>query len=223
MKRTILVILFSIFALVGSVNLSAGVITGPFVPGTGNWTTITNGGFESGLAGWSTDNCNTGWGTFSTDHSGPVAQGTNSAQSNPIVTKTGPGFCMWREVTLSTSTTYVFSGFFNTGELDAYNIYTELVSGNLLYEAAKAGGLDLALGEEQWQFAWMEFTPTQLPLFVRMVHDGDFTPGKHGYFDEIAITEASLFSAPTVPIPATLWLFSTGLIGLVGIARGKKA
>jgi hypothetical protein len=26
-----------------------------------------------------------------------------------------------------------------------------------------------------------------------------------------------------VPLPATLWLFGSGLLGLVGVARGKKA
>ena len=29
--------------------------------------------------------------------------------------------------------------------------------------------------------------------------------------------------APVVPIPAAVWLFGTGLLGLIGVARRKKA
>ena len=33
----------------------------------------------------------------------------------------------------------------------------------------------------------------------------------------------NMLAAPTIPIPAALWLFGSGLLGLVGIARRKKA
>ena len=42
--------------------------------------------------------------------------------------------------------------------------------------------------------------------------DGPF-PGANIFFD---------FSVATVPIPAAVWLFGSGLLGLVGIARRKK-
>ena len=30
-------------------------------------------------------------------------------------------------------------------------------------------------------------------------------------------------AAPVIPIPAAVWLFGSGLLGLIGIARRKKA
>jgi hypothetical protein len=41
------------------------------------------------------------------------------------------------------------------------------------------------------------------------------------YFDNVSIT-ADL-AAPAVPVPAAVWLFGSGLLGLVGVARRKKA
>ena len=41
-----------------------------------------------------------------------------------------------------------------------------------------------------------------------------------GYFSGI---ESGFVSAPAVPIPAAAWLFSSGLIGLIGVARRQKS
>jgi hypothetical protein len=35
-------------------------------------------------------------------------------------------------------------------------------------------------------------------------------------------TELINYSPSTVPLPAAVWLFGSGLIGLIGIARRKK-
>jgi len=43
-----------------------------------------------------------------------------------------------------------------------------------------------------------------------------------GYHD-IGDIEAQVTSLPTVPAPAAVWLFGSGLIGLIGVARRKKA
>ena len=42
--------------------------------------------------------------------------------------------------------------------------------------------------------------------------------GNHFLVDDLSLNEASV-----VPIPAAVWLFGSGLIGLVGVARRKKA
>lgn len=45
---------------------------------------------------------------------------------------------------------------------------------------------------------------------------GDFIRDKNGRLFEVG-------SSVVIPIPATVWLFGSGLVGLVGIARRKKA
>jgi hypothetical protein len=42
------------------------------------------------------------------------------------------------------------------------------------------------------------------------------------YFTRLGVTTLTIETTPT-PIPATAWLFGSGLLGLVGIARRKKA
>ena len=37
------------------------------------------------------------------------------------------------------------------------------------------------------------------------------------------VTMATSVYSPSVPVPAAIWLFSSGLIGLIGVARRKKA
>ena len=36
-------------------------------------------------------------------------------------------------------------------------------------------------------------------------------------------TEDSAYAAPVVPVPAAVWLFGSGLLGLIGVARRKKS
>ena len=45
-------------------------------------------------------------------------------------------------------------------------------------------------------------------------------PGFNANFD---ITDLTITSVTPVPVPAAVWLFGSGLLGLVGVARRKKA
>lgn len=53
---------------------------------------------------------------------------------------------------------------------------------------------------------------------------GNFLPCSacYGSYDGVTDTEIN-FSASPVPIPAAVWLFGSGLIGLVGIGRRRRA
>ncbi len=44
----------------------------------------------------------------------------------------------------------------------------------------------------------------------------------NGNFDILSVHFDSYVTAPAVPVPAAVWLFGSGLLGLVGIARRKK-
>jgi len=53
--------------------------------------------------------------------------------------------------------------------------------------------------------------------------DGDGTPGARMVDGPFPGFSANFTPGPAVPIPAALWLFGSGLLGLVGIARRRKA
>ena len=44
-----------------------------------------------------------------------------------------------------------------------------------------------------------------------------------GFGDATVSIDSISFNVTTVPIPAAVWLFGSGLLGLIGIARGKRA
>lgn len=49
----------------------------------------------------------------------------------------------------------------------------------------------------------------------------------HGYIDEVrvyerALSESEIEQLAAVPVPPAFWLFSTGLLGIIGMARRKK-
>ena len=52
--------------------------------------------------------------------------------------------------------------------------------------------------------------------------DGDGSPGT-GMVTPPFPTQTPAFSGAVVPVPAAVWLFGSGLLGLVGVARRKKA
>ena len=52
--------------------------------------------------------------------------------------------------------------------------------------------------------------------------DGPF-PGTKGYFDIGTGNSIHITSVSAVPVPAAVWLFGSGLLGLVGVARRKSA
>lgn len=54
--------------------------------------------------------------------------------------------------------------------------------------------------------------------------EGGFDVGSAGYFGFLDVTSGAYLpgSLPPVPLPATVWLFGSGLLGLIGFARRKK-
>lgn len=52
---------------------------------------------------------------------------------------------------------------------------------------------------------------------------GNWTYGKGTGVDGSGVGIGGLYTLSAVPVPAAIWLFGSGLLGLVGIARHKKA
>ncbi|MFC1772595.1 hypothetical protein ACFL3A_04485 [Pseudomonadota bacterium] len=96
----------------------------------------------------------------------------------------------------------------NTGLLsfDAAGNLTEAVFGTDCF----AGGCNLSFPENAWVFIY----PNGLPW--NFAYKTAATTGDDAFFGV-----STGFAA--VPLPATVWLFSSGLLGLIGLSRGNKA
>ncbi len=79
---------------------------------------------------------------------------------------------------------------------------------------------DLLLDTGEWEHVVINFSaPTTLSLQLEDFRDSGSTAGD-AFFDNILLTDAN--GPSSVPVPATVWLFGSGLLGLIGVARRKK-
>jgi len=199
--------------LISSAN--ATTVKGPFATNSGNWNTINNGGFESGLSGWGLVGGHRGNGSVVTQ---PVIFGASSLALNPG-NFNGPGYAIRQSVAVTAGKEYVLSGFFNTRNLIDSNIYIDLNDTSFDVHVYPERG-ELESNNEEWLFSWLAFTPTTNSVLVRVVQDGKVTSSETAYFDEIAVTLASDFvPVSSVPVPTAVWLFTSGLVTLFSIRR----
>lgn len=217
------VFLSAFLILMGSTacSLRASIVFDPD-PNTGHWLTVPNGGFETGdMTGWSPQipPNNNGYGVFVAS-SDVVLSGSYSAKTDPLLNFTGPGFANISDyIPVQANETYVLSGFFNA---------EGLTSGNLSLDLSDIGfniRINAVIGSPGWHFVWGEFTPTiDYLVRVRLVRDTDVKLGEYGYIDEVGITPASEFVAPsTVPEPTSFVIFAAlGLVGAVLVRKQKR-
>ena len=48
------------------------------------------------------------------------------------------------------------------------------------------------------------------------------SPGSYGFTDDVSMFYTWEFEVAAVPAPAAIWLFGTGLIGLIGFTKRRK-
>jgi hypothetical protein len=227
--------LIALCGIMTSQVASAGWITlGPGQSWSGgNWTPVNNGKFESGLSGWTLVGAG---GTFSTVAS-PVVYTGNSGRLVTTNNFTGNGYGVKSSIAISgltVGTEYVLSGFLDARQLNSGDLYLDLDDKptNLADPTAWA-----PIG--QTGFAFQKFTAWTTSVNVRIVRDSNYINGgvggskstnpggtvladQIGYFDEVSITLASNFVAPTaVPEPSSVACISGLVAGLSVLSRRR--
>lgn len=104
----------------------------------------------------------------------------------------------------------------SSDESAAYDWFGYILGGSSIFDTANQTKLTSDGGGTFQSGSSVSFAVTEGELF------GFYAKTSEGCCGS-ATTVVSNFSAPSaVPIPAAAWLFASGLIGLVGVARRKK-
>lgn len=205
-------ILFMVTAIVSSFCSSAYSVTINFDDITGNGTAWSSDRYllsdevqfigESGLFAW--------------DDPSPLYGGENVATSGLTYIYSGTESLASSSVTVS---------FFDNGDLDALGV-TDFVQFDVVdyavetfaiwsYSAFDVNGTTILSGTGSGSGVSVQLSTTS-PL----IHGFTFTPSSDtDGLDTLVFNQVTVSS---VPLPATVWLFSSGLIGLIGIARRKS-
>ncbi|MEZ6094844.1 MAG: hypothetical protein R3C03_11520 [Pirellulaceae bacterium] len=221
MKRTVIFITVCLFGLFVD-KTKADIIFDPIV-GTGTYTLLNNGGFELGIAGWA-DNLgqSQGRGTFETGGAVNIV-GAESAFSHPNFSFNGPGFTTNQIVTVVPNESYVVSGYVYTGDLSNPNDAPRLdvidIANTTQFTNVSSIGSE---GRTQFLFATFTVPSTENQVLVRLLRDGAVTAGERAYYDDIALTLASEFVAPTtVPEPSSFAVVAMSMVAIYGIRQGR--
>lgn len=196
----------------------SGLLEGPFVPGTGTYTPVPGGTFE-------TNDPLTGWGDFSN-----VA--TLNTAASPLMRGDQVGRLSgwstgWYSVSKSLDNAlvagqaYVLSGFFRAEEpggsiaIDIGNY-----GGQAWYQTAATAVAADASTTGKWFFGYVTFVADNPTMRVRLIRNGPTIPFAQTFFDDVAVTPAANFQAPTaVPEPATLVALGAGTLALLNRRR----
>ena len=212
MNRIIISAGLGFFGLVVS-SAQTGIIEGPFVPESGQYTTVPGGTFEVGdsLAGWGDHN-----------NVGSLTTVTSPAQRGDQVGRlsgwSNGNYAVHKSLdnTLTAGQSYVLSGFFRGDDLGG-SVAVDIgnFGGQAWYGVANFSHATTQDTVGKWYFGYVTFTADNPTMRVRLVRNGPTATFASTYFDDIAVTPAADFVAPTpVTERATLLGLGAALWGL---------
>jgi hypothetical protein len=214
------------------------IIVGPFAD-NGRYNLVTGGDFEAPLNGWQLEQFRPGLGqaNIAATH---ALYGASSLQLTALETFSSPGFALRSEpVTLSAGISYTLSGFILTPStpLHGATIYFDLNDSpnenplNGQTEWYESGQVPIG-GLSQWHFVWSTYTPSNtISVIPRVCVDvggnvgvAFVDAGDMFFIDEMALTETSVFQAPTaIPEPKSFGIcVAIGLVGFSLVSRNHR-
>jgi hypothetical protein len=159
---------------------------------SGHWQLVPNGNFESGdLGAWTNVQPTRAMYVVEPNH----GIGGYSVHSIPIVTQ-NIGTSIQQDIVVVPGSSYVLSGYFRVDEL---------VQGDQTYLDLNDVPFDVNLTPTSGTSGWVfRLSQVDIPagtslVTIRLVHDGNITPSRTSYADEIAFTPLAEFSGPTMP------------------------
>ena len=188
-------------------KLAAAILGLLSVSQIANSATIANGNFDSGLAGWNTE------GNVTVD-SGYAVLNTFNGIDTSVYGGTN-GSILSQAVNALAGDVISFSYSFNTDDYLPYNDFA-LVAGDAQYLVS-----DVATVGDGDSSGWQNFSFTALSDFS----DLKFIVSNHtdtGFNSTLYIDNVSSGSVSSVPVPAAVWLFGSGLVGLLGFNRKRS-
>ena len=202
---------------------------------------VTNGGFEDGLNGWLTFS-NNGTATVGAPNS-PFPPGGSNSVTLSADASNGASFPSIKVERLQEG--FLTGGAAVTVSYDAYSplqtvdinagtqvgkvvfiaeLFTERTGDNGAVNQILQGAPNF-LGEGWVHYEFNTFLAADAGGGVSLLFKADCGANPTCRFDAV-IDNVSIITdvtVPQVPVPAAVWLFGSGLLGLIGVAKRKKA
>jgi hypothetical protein len=170
--------------------------------------TVANGNFSSGMASWTAQgnvNVNAGYAVLTSAGSG-VSTGSFGGTNGSILSQA---------INASAGDVISFNYNFVGGDYLPYNDFSLVVGDatNLLADIVGVGAYGTT--------GWRTFTFTALSNFTNLMFLVS-NSGDTGYDSSLWVDNVTVSGSPSnVPVPAAVWLFGSGIAGLMGMRRKK--